>query len=518
MTMSNSDSLNNNSFFHNNNSLTEFNPQLLPDTSCGQAIQKALHELGHEYFPEFVKREVNQSYCYCDKSPDFSWDVLSRCHDINLNIISTFCSEKGYLGENLPFPPITLLEKFDPYIIRKDFPILNEKINGNNLIYFDNAATTQKPRQVIERIKYYYEHENSNVHRGAHELAKRTTIAYEGAREKTAHFLGAEKADEIVFVRGATEGINLIAQSYGLKNLKEGDEVIISLLEHHANIVPWQMVCRKTGAILKAIPVDENGQLILSEYKNLLSSKTKIVAITHVSNALGTITPLEEIISLAHSFGARVLVDGAQAAAHLKVDVRGLDCDFYVFSGHKIFGPTGIGVLYGKYDILDSMPPYQGGGNMIADVSIEETKYKAPPHRFEAGTGNIAGVIGLGEAIDYISKIGLDTVAEYEHKLLEYTRERMLEIPGVSIIGNAAHRTSILSFVMDGFSPEEIGKALNQEGIAVRAGHHCSQPILREYGLESTARVSFAMYNTFEEVDYFISVLKKLSSDTRTFY
>ena len=493
---------NNYDFLKNYNSLPDIDHQSLMNAPSEQIFQKIMYELGKEYFPEFISREVNPLYGYMHKNSACSADILSRCHDIYSNYINLYEGEINNI----------FTENFHPNNIRRDFPILNEKINGNNLIYFDNAATTQKPRQVIERLKYYYEHENSNVHRAAHELAKRTTIAYEGAREKIAKFLGAEKADEIVFVRGTTEGINLVAQSYGLSNLTEGDEVIISLLEHHANIVPWQMVCKKTGAKLKTIPVDNNGQLILSEYKNLLSPKTKIVAVTHVSNALGTITPLEDIISMAHSYGAIVLVDGAQAAAHLKINVKALDCDFYVFSGHKVFGPNGIGVLYGKYDLLDSMPPYQGGGNMIADVSIEETKYKTPPHRFEAGTGNIADAIGLGESIGYVNKIGLGAITEYEHKLLEYARENILKIPGVSIIGNAIQRTGILSFVMEGFMPEEIGKALNEEGIAVRTGHHCSQPILREYGLESTVRASFAMYNTMEEVDYFISVLKRLRS------
>ncbi len=400
---------------------------------------------------------------------------------------------------------------FDVYTIRKDFPILEEKINGKNLIWFDNAATTQKPRQVIDRLKYFYEHENSNVHRAAHTLAARTTDAYEGARKKVAEFLNADGSHEIVFVRGATEGINLVAQTYGLQNLQKDDEVIITMLEHHANIVPWQMVCKQTGARLKTVPVDDEGQIILSEYEKLLSTRTKLVAFTHVSNALGTITPAFEMIDMAHRNGAKVLVDGAQAAAHLKVDVKALDCDFYVFSGHKVFGPTGIGVLFGKADLLEAMEPYQGGGNMISDVTIEKSSYKSPPHRFEAGTGSIADAIGLGAALDYISKVGLDAISQYEHELLEYARSSMEQIPGLMLLGHAPQKTGILSFLMEGHTPEEVGKALNNEGIAVRTGHHCSQPILRRYGLESTIRASFALYNTREEIDFFVSTLQNIA-------
>lgn len=394
--------------------------------------------------------------------------------------------------------------------IRADFPILSEKVNGKDLVWFDNAATTQKPYTVIDRLNYYYEHENSNVHRGAHTLAARTTDAYEGARTKIASFLNAADSSEIVFVRGATEAINLVAQSYGMDNIEKDDEIIISHLEHHANIVPWQMVCNKTGANLKIIPVDESGQIILSEYKKLLNTKTKIVSFTHVSNALGTITPVVEIVNMAHQYGSKVLVDGAQAVSHLKVDVQKLGCDFYVFSGHKVLGPTGIGVLYSKKNMLDSMQPYQGGGNMIDDVTFQETTYKSPPHRFEAGTGSIADAIGLGSAIDYITNLGLDNIFSYEHQLLKYGTESLCQIPGLSIVGTAKQKASIISFILDGFTTRDVGKALDHEGIAVRAGHHCAQPIIRKYGLESTVRVSLAFYNTRDEIDTLVAAIWKL--------
>lgn len=394
--------------------------------------------------------------------------------------------------------------------IREDFPILSEKVNGKDLVWFDNAATTQKPYTVIECLSYFYEHENSNVHRGAHTLAARTTDAYEGSRKKIASFLNAADSNEIVFVRGTTEAINLVAQTYGIDNLEKDDEIIISHLEHHANIVPWQMVCAKTGAKLKIIPVDESGQIILSEYEKLLNKKTKIVSFAHVSNALGTITPVVEIVNMAHRYGAKVLVDGAQAVSHLKVDVQKLGCDFYVFSGHKVLGPTGIGALYAKKNILLSMQPYQGGGNMISDVTFQETTYKLPPHRFEAGTGSIADAIGLGAAIDYITNLGLDNIFSYEHQLFKYGTESLRQIPGLSIIGTAKEKTSIISFILEDFTTQEVGKALNHEGIAVRAGHHCAQPIIRKYGLESTVRMSLAFYNTRCEIDTLVAAIWKL--------
>jgi len=400
---------------------------------------------------------------------------------------------------------------FDVVTIRKDFPILGEKVNGKDLVWLDNAATTQKPKSVIDRLTYFYEHENSNIHRGAHTLAARSTDAYEDARDKIRGFLNASSSEEIVFVRGTTEAINLVAQSWGKYNLQKDDEVIVSLLEHHANIVPWQMICAETGAKLRVIPVDDSGQVLLNEYEKILGPKTKIVAITHVSNALGTITPIGEMVSMAHRYGARVLIDGAQAVSHLKVDVQALDCDFYVFSGHKIFAPTGIGALYGKSDVLNAMKPYQGGGNMIVDVTFEKTIYQAPPNRFEAGTGNIADAVGLGAAIDYVNGIGMENINAYEHSLVEYGMKQLSQIPGLRLIGTAREKASVLSFVIDGFTTEEIGKTLSDEGIAVRAGHHCAQPILRRFGLESAVRPSLAFYNTFAEIDVLVSVLLKFT-------
>jgi len=419
---------------------------------------------------------------------------------------------------SLSFSPIVVPNvisspaNFDVSAVRRDFPILSEKVDGKNLIWFDNAATTQKPHSVIDRLSYFYEHENSNVHRAAHTLAARATDAFEGARDKIGSFLNASSSEEIVFVRGTTEAINLVADSYGKANIGAGDEIVITWLEHHANIVPWQMLCAETGARLRVVPVDASGQVVLSEYERLLGPKTKIVSFSHVSNALGTVTPVLEMVGMAHRHGATVLIDGAQAVSHLKVDVQALDCDFYLFSGHKIYGPTGVGVLYGKSDILKGMPPYQGGGNMIADVTFEKTVYQDPPQRFEAGTANIAGAIGLGAAIDYVSSLGIENIYHYEHDLLEYGTEAMQRIPGLKLIGTAGDKSSILSFVIKGFTTDEIGKALSHEGMAVRAGHHCAQPILRRFGLESTVRPSLAFYNTTSEIDQMIAVLKELTS------
>jgi cysteine desulfurase/selenocysteine lyase len=396
---------------------------------------------------------------------------------------------------------------FDVEAIRRDFPILRERVNGRPLIWFDNGATTQKPQSVIDRISYFYEHENSNVHRAAHELAARATDAYESAREKTRRFLNAGSTREIVFVRGATEAINLVAQSWGRRNIQKDDEIIISWLEHHANIVPWQMLCAEKGARLRVAPVDDTGQILLDEYEKLLGPKTRLVSITQVSNALGTIVPVKELTEAAHRLGARVLVDGAQTVSHMRADVQAIDCDFYVFSGHKVFAPTGIGVLYGKSEVLDQMPPWQGGGNMIQDVTFEKTLYQPPPQRFEAGTGNIADAVGLGAAIDYLDRVGLANVARHEHRLLAYATAALERIPGLRIIGTAKEKASVLSFVMEGFRTEEIGDYLNRKGIAVRGGHHCAQPILRRFGLESTVRATFALYNTCEEVDALIAAL-----------
>ena len=396
---------------------------------------------------------------------------------------------------------------FDVEAIRRDFPILREVVNGRPLIWLDNGATTQKPQSVIDRLSYFYEHENSNVHRAAHELAARATDAYESAREKTRRFLNAGAPREIVFVRGATEAINLVAQSWGRRNIQKDDEIVITWLEHHANIVPWQMLCAEKGARLRVAPVDDSGQVLLDEYEKLLGPKTRLVSITQVSNALGTVVPVKEMVEAAHRHGARVLVDGAQAVSHMRVDVQAIDCDFYVFSGHKVFAPTGIGVVYGKSEVLDNMPPWQGGGNMIQDVTFEKTLYQPPPQRFEAGTGNIADAVGLGAAIDYLDRVGIANVARHEHTLLVYATDALLRIPGLHLIGTAKEKAGVLSFVMDGLRTEEIGDYLNRKGIAVRGGHHCAQPIVRRFGVESTLRATLALYNTCEEIDALIAAL-----------
>jgi cysteine desulfurase/selenocysteine lyase len=399
---------------------------------------------------------------------------------------------------------------FDVAAVRRDFPILNEPVNGKRLVWLDNAATTHKPQSVIDRISFFYAHDNSNIHRAAHTLAARATDAYEAAREKVRRFLHAPSTKDIVFVRGATEGINFIAQSLGRRNIQKDDEIVITWLEHHANIVPWQMLCAQTGAKLRVAPVDDRGQVILEEYEKLLNSHTKLVSIAHVSNALGTITPVEEMTEAAHRYGAVVVIDGAQAVSHMPVDVQLLDCDFYVFSGHKVFAPTGIGVVFGKADVLEHTPPWHGGGNMISDVTFEKTTYQPPPGRFEAGTGSIADAVGLGAAIDYLDRLGMANVARHEHELLQYATAALKRIPGLRLIGTAEEKASVLSFVLDGFQTEDVGKALNSEGIAVRAGHHCAQPILRRFGVETTVRPSLALYNTCEDVDALINAIWNL--------
>jgi len=401
---------------------------------------------------------------------------------------------------------------FDVNRIRQDFPILSEKVSGGKpLVWLDNGATTQKPNAVIDRISYFYRHENSNVHRGAHELAARSTDAYEAARETIAKFLGSPLKDNIVFVRGTTEGINLAAQAYVKPLLSAGDEIILTILEHHANIVPWQMIAQETGALIKVAPVDDTGQIILSRYAELFTRRTKFVSVTHVSNALGTITPVRELVQIAHAHGVRILVDGAQSVAHTPLNVNELDADFFVFSGHKIFGPTGIGALYGKADVLEEAQPYQGGGNMIKDVTFERTIYNAAPVKFEAGTGNIADAVGLGAALDYVSGIGIANISAYEHELLNYATGELKRINGLHLIGTAAEKASVLSFVLDGASVEQVGKHLSSHGIAVRAGHHCAQPILRRFGLEATVRPTIAFYNTAEEIDKLVSAIKELA-------
>jgi len=416
-----------------------------------------------------------------------------------------------------PVPPLDppVRAGFDIHAVRRDFPTLQEHVNGKQLVWFDNAATTHKPQSVIDRIAHFYAHENSNIHRAAHALAARATDAYEGAREKVRAFLGAGSTEEIIFVRGATEAINLVAKTWGAKHVGAGDEIIVSHLEHHANIVPWQQLAAEKGARIRVIPVDDTGQVLLEEYQKLLNDRTKLVAVAQVSNALGTVVPVREIVELAHRAGARALVDGAQSVSHLRVDVQALDADFFVFSGHKVFGPTGIGVVYGKRELLEDMPPWQGGGNMIADVTFERTLFQPPPNKFEAGTGNIADAVGLGAALDYVQRLGLEHIARYEHDLLHYATERLRPIRGVRLIGTARDKASVLSFVLDGHGTEEVGQALNREGIAVRSGHHCAQPILRRFGVEATVRPSLAFYNTCEEVDRFIAVVRQLANARR---
>jgi cysteine desulfurase/selenocysteine lyase len=402
---------------------------------------------------------------------------------------------------------------FDVRAVRRDFPILAERVDGRPLIWLDNAATTQKPQAVIDRLSYFYAHENSNIHRGAHTLAARSTDAYEGAREKVRHFVNAGSAREIVFTRGATEAINLVAQSWGRRYVERGDEIVISWIEHHSNIVPWQQLAAEKGAQLRVAPVDDDGQIRLEEYERLLGPRTRIVALTHVSNALGTILPVEKMTAMAHRYGARVLVDGAQAVSHMPVDVQALDCDFYALSGHKLFAPTGIGVVYGKQALLDTMPPWQGGGNMITDVTFDKTTYAAAPARFEAGTGSLGDAVGLGAAIDYLERLGMHNIAAYEHQLLEYGTAQLQRIPGLRLIGTAKEKAAVLSFVLDGYRAEEVGAALAQHGIAVRAGHHCAQPAVRRFGFESTVRPSLAFYNDVTDIDALVRALWQIRAD-----
>jgi cysteine desulfurase/selenocysteine lyase len=398
--------------------------------------------------------------------------------------------------------------------IRADFPILSETVNGHDLVWLDNAASTQKPQAVIDRLSYYYRHENSNIHRGVHELADRSAKAYEEARLKTAGFIGAPQADAIVFVRGTTEGVNLAAHSFVKPLLRPGDEIILTMLEHHANIVPWQIIAAETGAFIRAAPIDQRGQIILSEYERLFSDRTRFAAAVYVSNALGTVAPVAEMIQIAHARGVPILIDGAQAVPHLPVDVRALDADFFVFSGHKIFGPTGIGALYGKREVLEAARPYQGGGGMIADVTFERTLYHKAPAKFEAGTGNIAGAAGLGAALDYVSAIGMENIAAWERELLNYGIQELAAVPGLRFIGTAEEKAGVLSFVLAGRDNGEVGKFLNGRGVAVRTGHHCAQPGLRFFGLEGTVRLSIAFYNTFGDIDRLVDALRAFARKT----
>lgn len=401
---------------------------------------------------------------------------------------------------------------FDVNEIRKDFPVLHQTIHGKPLAWFDNAATTQKPKSVIDAISHFYSHDNSNIHRGAHTLAARATDAFEEAREKVQKFIKASSTSEIIFVRGTTEAINLVAQTYGRKFLQQGDEIILSEAEHHANIVPWQIIAKEKGAIIRVIPLNERGEVILADYERLLGPRTKLVALTQASNSLGTILPVKEMTHLAKRYGAKVLIDGAQSVAHIPVNVQELGCDFFVFSGHKIFGPTGIGVVYGRQEVLEIMPPWQGGGNMIKNVTFEETTYSDVPAKFEAGTPNVADAVGLGVALDYVNRLGLENIAKYEHYLLEYATAGLSSIKGLRLIGTAREKVGVLSFVLQNKSTIEVGRLLDLEGIAVRAGHHCAQPSLRRYGVEATVRPSLSFYNTIGEVDRLVLAVRRIAS------
>ncbi|MDR2848705.1 MAG: cysteine desulfurase [Bacteroidales bacterium] len=404
-------------------------------------------------------------------------------------------------------------ETFSPETVRKDFPILHQKVNGKPLIWFDNAATTQKPKAVIDELSRFYSHDNSNIHRGAHTLAQRATDAYESARTKVKDFIHASSTEEIIFVRGTTEGVNLIAQTYGRKFIGEGDEIIISTLEHHANIVPWQLLAKEKNAKLLVIPITDNGDIILEEYARLLSPRTKLVALAQVNNTFGTISPVKTMTEMAKRYNARVLIDGAQSVAHTAVDVQSLNCDFFVFSGHKIYAPNGIGVVYGKKEVLELLPPWQGGGNMIQDVTFEETRFNVLPARFEAGTPNIADAVGLGIALDYVQRTGIQRIEKHEHELTEYARAELSKIKGLRLIGNPKERISVVSFVLEGIPTPEVGQLLDKEGIAVRAGHHCAQPALRRMGLEATVRPSFSFYNTKDEIDRLVIAVRKIMNN-----
>lgn len=406
----------------------------------------------------------------------------------------------------------SMASDFDVARIRQDFPVLHQEVNGKPLVYLDNAATTHKPKAVIDAVAEFYGHDNSNVHRGVHALSARATLAYEKARSDIRHHIGAASEKEIIFTKGTTESINLVAQSYGRANFKPGDEIVITTMEHHANIVPWQLICEQTGAVLKVVPISDQGECHLEDFAACLSDKTAFVSVVHLSNVLGTLNPVKEMIQMAHDVGAKTLIDGAQAIAHYEIDVKDLNCDFYVFSGHKVYGPTGIGVLYGNESILDAMPPYQGGGDMIRTVTFEKTEYNDLPLKFEAGTPNIAGVIGLGAALNYLSDLDISKVAAYEASLLKYATERAKATPGFTIVGEAEHKSSVISFVLDSAHPHDIATIFDHDGIAVRAGHHCAMPLMERYGLPATTRASFAVYNTFDEIDLFFNAVDRVNS------
>jgi cysteine desulfurase / selenocysteine lyase len=412
--------------------------------------------------------------------------------------------------DHLQTPGAEIVPRFDVERVRADFPILEQTVHGHKLVYLDNAATSHKPKAVIDAIVHYYQCDNANIHRGVHYLSERATEEYETARKAVQAFLHAGQPSEIIFVRSATEAINLVAQTYGRAHVGRGDEVLITAMEHHSNIVPWQLVCEEKEAKLQVAPINDNGELVLEEFEARLGARTKIVAVSHVSNALGTINPVGEIVRLAHQRNIPVLVDGAQAVPHMAVNVVDLDCDFYAFSGHKLYGPTGIGALYGKTALLDRMPPYQGGGDMISSVTFEKTVYNKLPHKFEAGTPHMAGAVGLRAAIEYLNRLGLDTIEAYERALLAYATERVAKIPGVRLIGTARQRAGVLSFVMNGVHPHDIGTILDQEGIAIRTGHHCAQPVMERFGVDATARASISFYNTKEEIDRLVGGIQKV--------
>lgn len=473
-----------------------------------------LNELANELFPDF---DWENPFGTASETVSYTPSVLSQKQaDQRARRIDVPTSLNGDRAERPSENKPSGTSRNDSIVvgsrtlsqIRSDFPILSETINGNPLVWLDNGATTQRPRAVINRLSYYYEHENSNVHRGAHTLAARSTDAYENARETVRKFIGAPSASEIVFVRGTTEAINLVANAYVKPLLQPGDEIILSILEHHANIVPWQLVAEETGAVIKVIPCDETGQLRLHEYEKLFTKRTKFVSVTHVSNVLGTVTPVEELVAIAHRHGVPILIDGAQSIAHIPVNVSALDADFFVFSGHKVFAPTGIGVVYGKKELLEAARPYHGGGNMIADVTFERTIYNPAPNKFEAGTGSIADAVGLGAALEYLSGIGIAAVNQWEHELLQYAMKEMKTVKGLHLIGTAQNKASVLSFKLDGYADEEVGKRLNSYGIAVRTGHHCAQPVLRHFGYESSVRPTLALYNSPDDIDALVRVLK----------
>jgi cysteine desulfurase/selenocysteine lyase len=401
-------------------------------------------------------------------------------------------------------------DAFDLEKIREDFPILKQKVHGKPLVYLDNAASAPKPQKVIDRLSRFYAEDYSNIHRGVYELSQRSTHAYEDTRVKIRKFINAGSESEIIFVRGTTEAVNLVAYSFGRTYVKEGDEIVITAMEHHSNIVPWQLLCKAVGARLRVAPMDERGDLVLEELESLLGERTRLVAVAHVSNALGTVNPVRRIIKMAHEREIPVLIDGAQAVPHAKVDVRDLDCDFYCFSGHKMYGPSGVGVLYGKEKLLDAMPPFEGGGDMISSVSFEKTTYNRLPYKFEAGTPNIAGVVGLGAAVDYLNEIGVEAIARHEDEILAYATEKLLEIPGLTIVGRARHKSSAISFVYEGIHPHDIGTILDKEGIAVRTGHHCAQPVMDFFGVPATARASLAVFNNREDIDALVKGLHKV--------